>query len=303
MMKVTAVIQTAQGGYADMFPRSVIILFVLFVLGYSSLYKVNEWEQAIVFQFGEIKDTKPNPGLYVKIPLVNTVQKLEKRLLNLDKEAQRFLTSEKKDVLVDYYIKWLISDVNQFYTSTKGDISVANNLLEQRINRALRDQFGERTVQQVVAGERREILNIVTETTSNLQSELGISVVDVRTKRIDLPEEVSSSVFARMRAERERVAKDFRARGSEASERIRANADREREVILATAYKDAEIIRGEGDAQATEIYAAAYGKNPEFYALYRSLNAYENSFKKGNDILLLKPDSDFFKYFNQPRAR
>jgi modulator of FtsH protease HflC len=283
-------------------PRIIIILFVFFIIGYSSLYRVQEWEQAIVFQFGEIKETKQKPGLYIKIPVVNTVQILERRLLNLDKEAQRFLTSEKKDVIVDYFIKWRISDVTQFYTSTRGDLFVANNLLEQRINRALRDQFGERTVQQVVAGERREILNIVTQATSNLEEELGITVVDVRTKRIDLPEEVSASVYARMRAERERVAKDFRARGSEASERITANADREREVILATAYKDAEIIRGEGDARATEIYAAAFEKNQEFYALYRSLNAYETSFKSGNNILLLEPDSDFFKYFNNPRG-
>lgn len=283
-------------------PRIIIILFVFFIIGYSSLYRVQEWEQAIVFRFGEIKETRQDPGLYIKIPVVNTVQILEQRLLNLDKEAQRFLTSEKKDVIVDYFIKWRISDVIQFYTSTRGDLFVANNLLEQRINRALRDQFGERTVQQVVAGERREILNIVTQATSNLEEELGITVVDVRTKRIDLPEEVSASVYARMRAERERVAKDFRARGSEASERITANADREREVILATAYKDAEIIRGEGDARATEIYAAAFEKNQEFYALYRSLNAYETSFKSGNNILLLEPDSDFFRYFNNPRG-
>lgn len=284
-------------------PRIIIILFTLFIIGYSSLYQVNEWQQAIVFKFGEIQQTKQEPGLYIKIPLVNTVQIFEKRLLNLDKEAQRFLTSEKKDVIVDYFIKWRISDVKQFYTSTKGDLFVANNLLEQRINRALRDQFGERTVQQVVAGERREILNIVTQATSNLEAELGISVVDVRTKRIDLPEEVSASVYARMRAERERVAKDFRARGSEASERITANADREREVILATAYKDAEIIRGEGDAHATEIYASAFERNQDFYALYRSLNAYENSFSKGNNILLLEPDSEFFKFFNNPRSK
>jgi membrane protease subunit HflC len=263
---------------------------------------VHEWEQAIVFRFGEIKETKQDPGLYIKIPIYNTVQILELRLLNIDKEAQRFLTSEKKDVIVDYFIKWRISDVTQFYTSTRGDVNTANNLLEQRIGRALRDQFGDRTVQQVVAGERKEILDIVTEATSNSKTELGITVVDVRTKRIDLPEEVSASVYARMRAERERVAKDFRARGSEASERITANADREREVILATAYKDAEIIRGEGDAHATEIYAAAFEKNQEFYALYRSLNAYETSFKSGNNILLLEPDSDFFKYFNNPRG-
>lgn len=284
-------------------PRIIIVLFVLFILGYSSLYRVNEWEQALVFQFREIKEIKQEPGLYIKIPVVNTVQLLEKRLLNLDKEAQRFLTSEKKDLLVDYFVKWRISDVKQFYTATKGDLFVANNLLEQRISRALRDQFGERTVQQVVAGERRELLAVVAQTTANLPGELGITVVDVRTKRIDLPEEVSASVYARMRAERERVAKDFRARGSEAAERITANADREREVILATAYKDAEIIRGEGDAQATEVYATAFEKNEEFYALHRSLNAYVNSFKTGNNILLLEPDSEFFKYFKNPLGK
>ena len=279
------------------------MIALIAVAGYVSLYRVNQWEQAILFKFREINTVDIQPGLHVKLPVVNTVQKFETRLLNLDKEEQRFLTKEKKDVLVDYYIKWRISDVNGFYTATGGDVVKANTLLEQRITRALRDQFGERTVQEVVAGERSEILDIVTATTSNLHDELGITVVDVRTKRINLPAEVSDSVYDRMRAERNRVAKDFRARGSEAAERIKANADREREVILANAYKDAEIIRGEGDAKATDIYAVAFGKNEEFYALYRSLNAYQNSFDSGNDILLLQPDSDFFKYFNHPKGQ
>jgi membrane protease subunit HflC len=237
------------------------------------------------------------------LPLVNVAQKFEKRLLNLDQEPQRFLTIEKKDVIVDYYVKWRITDVEKFYTATRGDVLYANGLLGQRINRALRDEFGARTVQEVVAGERTQILSVVTASTSNLPQELGITVVDVRTKRIDLPTEVSNSVYERMRAERNRVAKDFRARGSEAAERIRANADREREIILANAYRDAEIIRGEGDAQATEIYAAAYTKDEEFYSLYRSLNAYKNSFNNGNDILLLEPKSDFFRYFNNSKGK
>lgn len=279
------------------------MISLIAVAGYFSLYKVDQWETAIVFKFREIDAVNVQPGLHVKFPIVNTVQKFEKRLLNLDKEAQRFLTNEKKDVLVDYYIKWRISDVNGFYTATRGDVLYANGLLEQRITRALRDEFGARTVQEVVAGERTQVLDIVTATTSNLQDELGITVVDVRTKRIDLPAEVSDSVYDRMRAERNRVAKDFRARGSEASERIKANADREREVILANAYKDAETLRGEGDAQATGIYAAAFGRNEEFYTFYRSLNAYRNSFDSGNDILLLQPDSDFFKYFNHPKGQ
>jgi membrane protease subunit HflC len=225
-------------------------------------------------------------------------------LLNLEQQPQRYLTAEKKDVLVDYYGKWRISNVQQFYTSTRGgDIDYANGLLGQRINRALRDEFGRRTVQEVVAGARGEILDIVTAATSQLEAELGIKIVDVRLKRIDLPEEVSSSVYERMRAERLRVAKDFRARGEEAAERIRANADRERQVILAGAYRDAETIRGEGDAQATEIYASAYGKNAEFYGFYRRLGAYQASFGSGRDILVLEPDSDFFKFFGNPRSR
>ncbi len=287
-----------------MLPR-ILILFLLIVIGaYFSLFRVQEWEQAIVFKFQEIQRSDFEPGLHWMFLVVNRAQTFEKRLLNLDQDPQRFLTKEKKDVIVDYYVKWRISDVEKFYTiSLGGDVQYTNGLLEQRINRALRDEFGKRTVQEVVAGERGEIMDIVTSATSNLPDELGISVVDVRTKRIDLPEEVSHSVYERMRAERLRVAKDFRARGSEASERIKANADREREVILANAYRDAEIIRGEGDAQATEVYAAAFERNEEFYAFYRSLEAYKNSFSQGSDILLIQPDSDFFKYFNHPKGR
>jgi len=284
------------------FLMPVIVSIVL--LGYFSVYRVYQWEQAIVFKFREIEYSTSEPGLHLMIPWVNTVQKFETRLLNFDQEPQRFLTSEKKDVIVDYYVKWRISNVENFYTATRGgDIEYANGLLGQRINRALRDEFGRRTVQEVVAGVRGEILDIVQPTTDMMQTELGLEVIDVRTKRIDLPEEVSSSVYDRMRAERTRVAKDFRARGGEASERIKANADREREIILANAYKDAETIRGEGDAQATEIYASAYGKNADFYSFYRSLNAYQNSFQGNNDILLLKPDSDFFKYFRGQQGK
>lgn len=282
----------------------ILALLVVIVLGYFSVFKVEQWQQAIVFRFREIDRSDFKPGLHFMWPIMNNVQKFELRLLNLDQEPQRFLTSEKKDVIVDYYVKWRISDVAGFYTATRGgDVDYANGRLGERINRALRDEFGKRTVQEVVAGARGEILDIVTAATLQLEREIGITLVDVRTKRIDLPEEVSASVYDRMRAERLRVAKDFRARGEEAAERIRANADRERQVILANAYRDAETIRGEGDALATEIYAAAYGKNPEFYALYRSLNAYQNSFGDGRDVLVLEPDSDFFKYFKNPGGR
>jgi len=284
--------------------KFVFIFLLIAMAGYFSLYRVQQWEQAIVFEFREIERSDDRPGLHILIPAINRAQTFEKRLLNLDQEPQRFLTREKKDVIVDYYAKWRISNVEKFYTiSLGGDVLYTNGLLEQRINRALRDEFGKRTVQEVVVGERGEILDIVTATTANLPEELGITVVDVRTKRINLPEEVSHSVYDRMRAERLRVAKDFRARGAEAAERIRANADREREVILANAYRDAEIIRGQGDAQATEIYASAFGRDEEFYGFYRSLNAYQNSFSGGSDILLLKPDSDFFKYFNHPKGK
>ena len=278
--------------------RILFLFIIASVVAYFSLFRVQQYEQAIVFQFKEIQRSDHEPGLHFMIPIVNTAQKFETRLLNLDQEPQRFLTLEKKDVIVDYYAKWIISDVEKFYVATRGgDVQYATGLLGQRINRALRDEFGKRTVQEVVAGERGEILDVVETTTEQLRDELGITIVDVRTKRIDLPEEVSNSVYARMRAERTRVAKDFRARGGEAAERIRANADREREIILANAYRDAETVRGEGDARATEIYAGAFGKNQEFYTLYRSLSAYRSSFGS-SDILLLEPDSDFFKYFS-----
>ena len=278
--------------------RILFLFIIASVVAYFSLFRVQEYEQAIVFQFKEIQRSDYEPGLHFMIPVVNKAQKFETRLLNLDQEPQRFLTLEKKDVIVDYYAKWIISDVEKFYVATRGgDVQYATGLLGQRINRALRDEFGKRTVQEVVAGERGEILDVVETTTDQLRDELGITVVDVRTKRIDLPAEVSNSVYARMRAERTRVAKDFRARGGEAAERIRANADREREIILANAYRDAETVRGEGDARATETYAGAFGKNQEFYTLYRSLSAYRNSFGS-SDILLLQPDSDFFKYFS-----
>lgn len=284
-----------------LFPAIVVAVLVI---GYFSVFTVNQWQTAIMFRFGEITDTNYGPGLHFKIPWVNTVKKFDNRLLNLDQDQSRFITSEQKDLIVDYYAKWRISNFRTFYQATNGgDIDYANGLLSQRINSALRDEFGKHTVQEVVAGERDLILKIVRNNTKTLPKEMGIQVVDVRTKRIDLPESVSSSVYQRMRAERTRVAKDHRARGKEQAERIEATADRDRAVILAEAYRDGQMIRGEGDAKATEIYAAAYSKNPEFYALYRSLNAYKKSFSSKSDILVLKPDSDFFKYFNNPKGK
>ena len=274
------------------------VILVAFLSAFS-IFQVRQVERAILFEFGEIKRSDYTAGLHFKIPWIQSIKKFEARLLNLDQEPQRFMTSEKKEVIVHYFAKWRISDVEQFYRATSGgDVFYANNLLAQRINSAIRDEFGHNTVQQVVAGDRDDLLSLVVGNTARLPKEMGITMMDVQIKAINLPDEVSSSVYERMRAERTRVAKDYRARGSEAAERIQANADREREVILAGAYRDAERIRGEGDALATEIYAASFGNNEEFYGLYRSLNAYRQSFSSGKDIMLLQPDSEFFKYFN-----
>lgn len=287
-----------------MYAKIFIPIIAIAILASFSLFRVQQWEQGIMFRFGEITRSDYTAGLYFKFPWVNTVRKFDIRLLNLDQEPQRFLTAEKKDVIVDYYAKWRISDVAKFYNATRGgDVTYANGLLGQRINSGLRNEFGKRTVQEVVAGDREEIMEIVRITTSKLPEEMGITVEDVRTKRIDLPAEVSSSVYSRMQAERTRVAKGFRARGAEAAERIRAKSDREREVILANAYRDAEIVKGEGDAQSTEIYAAAFGKDEEFYAFYRSLNAYKTTFSGTRDILILQPNTEFFKYFNHPDGK
>lgn len=283
--------------------RLAFPVIILLIIGYFSVFKVDQWEKAVVFKFREIERTDIGPGLHFMIPVVNTVQKFDLRLLNLDQEPQRFLTSEKKDVIVDYYVKWRISNLDSFYTSTRGDMQRAELLLSQKINGALREEFGKRTVQEVVASERGMVMNVVQERLDKLGKDLGVDIIDVRTMRIDLPENVSTSVYSRMRAERQRVAADFRARGAEAAERIRANADREREVILAKAYREAETIRGEGDAQATEIYARAYNRDPEFYEFYRSLGVYRAGFDGENSILLLKPDSNLFQYFNSPTAR
>jgi len=283
--------------------RLTFPVIILLLIGYFSMFKVDQWEKAIVFQFREIERTNIGPGLHFMIPMINSVQKFDLRLLNLDQEPQRFLTSEKKDLIVDYYVKWRISDLDSFYTSTRGDMQRAELLLSQKINGALREEFGKRTVQEVVASERGMVMELVEDRLERLTGDLGVDIVDVRTMRIDLPENVSTSVYQRMRAERQRVAKDFRARGAEAAERIRANSDREREVILAKAYREAETLRGEGDAQATEIYAKAYNRNAEFYEFYRSLGVYRAGFDGENSILLLKPDSDLFQYFNSPEGR
>jgi len=274
-------------------------LAVLALLIYASAFIVNQWEVAIKLRLGEIVDSDYQPGLYFMIPLINNVKKFDGRLQTLESRPQRFLTVEKKDVIVDSYAKWRITNPGQFFRSTGGDSGRTSRLLSERINTGLRDEFGRRTIQEVVSEDRFQLMDALTKSVDRQAAELGIEVVDVRVKKIDLPPEVSESVYERMRAERERVARDLRAKGSEAAERIRADADRQRTVILADAYKLAEEARGQGDAKATEIYAQAYNQDQDFYAFYRSLNAYRSSFGQGGDMLVMQPDSDFFRFFNQ----
>ena len=280
-------------------PAGLLVLALIF---YSATFYVYQWETALKLRLGEIVATDYEPGLHFMVPVLNDVTKFDRRIQTLDSQPERFLTIEKKDVIVDSYTKWRISDVAQYFRSTGGSVVKTERLLSERINTSLRNEFGKRTIQEVVSGERAEIMDLLTKEVDLQASELGVEIVDIRVKRIDLPPEVSESVYDRMRAERERVAKDLRAQGAEAAEKIRANADRQRTVILADAYKTSEILRGEGDAKATEIYANAYQKNAEFYSFYRSLTAYRSVFEQGGDMLVLQPDSEFFRYFNAKRG-
>jgi modulator of FtsH protease HflC len=279
------------------------VLAILAVVVYLSAFTVNQWEVAIKLQLGEIVDTSFEPGLHWQIPFVNNVKTFDGRIQTMDSRPERFLTSEKKDVIVDYFAKWRISNVAQFFRSTGGRDEKTAQLLQERINTSLRDEFGKRTVQEVISGERAEIMQLLTKDADAKAAELGVEILDVRVKQIDLPPEVSESVYQRMRAERERVARDLRAKGGEAAEKIRANADREQVVIVADAYREAEQTRGEGDAKASEIYASAYTQDAEFYSFYRSLNAYKKSFGSNNDIMVLQPDSDFFRYLKNQNGK
>lgn len=274
---------------------AALVAFVV-LLGLS-VFTVDETQTAIRFRLGEIVEADYQPGLHFKVPFINNVRKYDARVQTLDTDPERFLTAEKKNVIVDSFVKWRIADVGRFYTAVAGDSTRANLRLDQIIKDGLRSEFSKRTLQEVVSGDRKQIMDILTTNTSREANQLGIDVLDVRIKRIDLPSEVSSSVFRRMQAERERVARDFRSRGAEAAERIRAEADRQSTVILAEAYRDAEHTRGEGDAKAAEIYANAYTKDADFYGFYRSINAYRSAFEGKGSIFVLQPDSKFFKYF------
>ena len=282
-----------------MVARIGIVLFAVFMACYLCTFRVYEYEHAILLELGKIKRSDYAPGLHFMVPFFQNVRTFDKRLQTLDAEPQRFLTGEKKDVIVDSFARWRIKDVVKFYKSSGGDPRRAGLLLYQMINDSLRSEFGKRSVQEVVSGGRGAFMSIVTATADERAEALGMEIIDVRLKRIDLPTEVSSTVYERMRSERSRVAREFRARGEKEAITIRADADRQRTVIAAEAYRDAEELRGAGDAHATETYATAYNKNPEFFEFYRSLNAYKSSFKGKSDVLLLQPNSDFFKYFGR----
>lgn len=279
---------------------AVIVGLILLAL---SLFTVDQRQAALVFQLGEIVGVKKEPGLYFKIPLLQNVRYFDIRILTLDATTpERFITSEKKNVLVDYFVKWRIIDVERFYVSFNGDEARAVNRLAQTVNDGMRAEFGRRTVHDVVSGERDSIMEVLRKKADADARRFGVQVTDVRIKRVDLPTEVSESVYRRMEAERKRVANELRSTGAAEAEKIRADADRQREVIIAEAYRDAQRIKGEGDARAAAVYAEAFGRNAEFYAFYRSMEAYRSSFRGKNDVLVLQPNSDFFRYMKSPRG-
>jgi len=278
----------------------LVAVVALVLVGLNSVfYTVDEREKAIVIQFGQVIRHSDEAGLHFKLPLVQDVRYFDSRILTLDAEPQRYLTKEKKSVVVDSFVKWRILDVLTYYLRVQGNEVRARARLQTLVNSGLRDEFGKRTLHEVVSGDRSEIMQILAVNTDKAAREFGIEVVDVRLQRVDLPVEVSQSVYQRMEAERTRIAKELRAQGAEAAEKIRAEAERKREIMVAEAYRDAQRTRGEGDAKAAATYARAYKRNPDFYSLYRSLNAYRASFNKKEDIMIVDPSSEFFKYLKQ----
>lgn len=268
------------------------------VLLYFSVFTVHETERAMKFRLGEIIHADYEPGIHFKMPFINNVRKFDGRVQTLDAEPERYLTGELKNLMVDAFVKWRVEDVRSFYTTVGGDAAQANLRLNEHVKDTLRSEFGRRDIQDVISGERSQIMDILRARGNEFAESLGIEVLDVRLKRVDLPSNVSESVFSRMVAERERVARDIRARGDEASERIRADADRQRTVIVAEARRDSEELRGQGDAEATSIYAGAFTRDEEFFNFQRSLEAYQRSFQGQDDVLVLSPDTEFFRYFN-----
>lgn len=283
--------------------KLLALLGIILLVGitiHSTFYTVDEREKAIIVRFGQVLRYDDKPGLHWKTPFLDEVRYFDSRILTLDAEPQPFLTQEKKYVIVDSFAKWRVIDPLKYYLTVGGTETGARLRLEQLINSGLRDEVNKRTVQSVVSTDRAKIMQLVTAAADKVARGFGIEVVDVRLQRVDLPDEVSQSVYQRMKAERSRIANELRAQGAEAAEKIRADAERQREVLLAQAYGKAEKIRGEGDARAAALYAAAYSRAPEFYSLYRSLNAYKESFKNKDDIMIVDPSSDFFRYMKKP---
>jgi membrane protease subunit HflC len=275
------------------------IAVVCVVLGVNSVFVVTELERAVLLEFGKVIRADIEPGLHFKKPFVNSIRKFDGRVLTLDAPAERFLTLEKKAVIVDSFAKFKVNDAQLFYTATSGDVRRAEDLLRQQINNGLRNEIANRSLHEVVSGERDQLMSVLTNRINGVaKTEFGIEVVDVRVKKIDLPPEVSQSVYNRMNTERDIEAREHRAQGQELAAGVRADAAKRREIILAGAYATAEKTRGEGDAQSASIYASAFTKDKEFYKFYRSMTAYRNTFSNKGDILLIQPDSDFFKYLN-----
>ena len=285
------------------FGSLMIILLIALVVLSGSMYTVDQRQNAMVFQLGEVVSVKKKPGLYFKLPMVQNVRYFDTRILTLDSaDPERFITSEKKNVLVDSFIKWRVIDAKQYYVSVGGDETRAQIRLNQTVNDGLRAEFGKRTINEVVSGRREEIMKIIRAKADQDARKIGVQVVDVRIKRVDLPETVSENVFRRMEAERKQVANELRSTGAAEAEKIKADADKQKDVIVAEAYREAQSVKGQGDAKASAVYAAAYGKNAEFYAFYRSMQAYRESFKSKSDVMVLDPSADFFKYMKNPRA-
>lgn len=284
-------------------PRLIgIVAIVVALLAASSVFTVDEREIAVQFRFGEIQNTDFTPGIYLKAPFIDTVVKFPRRLLTIDNPQELFLTFEKKNLFVDFFIKWRITDVQAYYRATRGDESLAAQRLLEIVKDGIRGEFAKRTVPQVVSAERRELMDRMLADVRKSSRELGIEVIDVRVKRTEFPEQVSDSVFERMRQERARVAAELRAQGAEAAEQIRAEADRQRVVTIAEAYRDAEKVRGQGDAEAARIYAEAYRRNPDFFTFYRSMQAYRSSLGKDSGLMVLDGGGEFFRYLREPGA-
>lgn len=280
-----------------------VVMILIGVVVWMSAFIVHEKELAIKFKLGEIVESDFKPGLYFQIPIINNIRKFDSRILTLDTPSERFLTSEKKNVIVNSFVKWRIMDAKIYYTSTGGDERRAIARMASIINDELKGQIGTKTMREVISGERATIMQVVTDNAGLKIRDLGIELIDVRVKKVELPENVSNNVYRRMATERQTVAKTFRSRGEEEAKKIRANADRQREEILAEAYRESEEIRGQGDAFAARTYADSYNQDRDFYSFYRSLKAYENAFGQGQDLIVLSPDSDFFKFFKDPKSK